>query len=375
MITPKELLTKTEKSFFKIVSAQLRGEESFPWIIPSNKQIEGNNYSEWKNDLVPLHQHSKAIKSKGYSVEWKEKNINGSRQSVPARIYFESFNDFLYFIGRENDYKKINNSRQLLLDKFPSLIDWANCNPSILLDYFEKWIDVIKVCEYFLSHPPPHSFYIRELPIEVHSKFIEQNVSILKKLLDILLPEAWKNPKETEFGSRYFLQKAHVYTQIRILDDSLKSVLGYDECSLSLEDAAWLKWLPEKVFIIENKTCFLTFPKMKNAVAIFGEGFKSRVSRHIPWLGQTDLYCWFDLDAAGFEMLNMIRQVYPKVKSLLMNKDTYFQFEKFSHEVRQKPKQLFFLTNDEHEMYEFLVSQNKRLEQEHISHSYVCSAM
>jgi hypothetical protein len=51
---------------------------------------------------------------------------------------------------------------------------------------------------------------------------------------------------EKDFGSRYFLQKAHVYTQIRILDDSLKSVLEYDECSLSLEDAAWLKWLPEK---------------------------------------------------------------------------------------------------------------------------------
>jgi hypothetical protein len=114
---------------------------------------------------------------------------------------------------------------------------------------------------------------------------------------------------------------------------------------------------------------------VKNAVAIFGEGFKSRVSRHISWLGQTDLYCWFDLDAAGFEMLNMIREVYPKMKSLLMNQDTYFQFEKFSHEVKQKLKQLSFLTNDEKEMYEFLISQNKRLEQEHVSQSYVCSQL
>jgi hypothetical protein len=373
MITPKELLTKSEKFFFKIVSAQLRGENNFPLIIPSNKQIGGTNFSDWKNDLIPLYQNSKAVKSKGYSVDWKEKNINGSKQSIPTRIYFESLRDFLYFIGREDEYQKIHASRQLLLDKFPLLYEWAASNPSILLEYYDQWDDIIKVCEYFFYHPPPHPFYIRELPIEVHSKFIEQNVSILKKLLDILLPESWKNLNDMGFESRYFIRKANIYTQIRILDDSLKSILGYDECSLSLEDAAWLKWLPEKVFIIENKTCFLTFPKLKNAVAIFGEGFKSRISQHIPWLEQTNLYCWFDLDAAGFEMLNMIRQVYPTSKSFLMDRDTYMQFENFSHNVFQRAKQLSLLTNDEQQVYQFLVSQNRRLEQEHVSHLYVCT--
>jgi hypothetical protein len=126
---------------------------------------------------------------------------------------------------------------------------------------------------------------------------------------------------------------------------------------------------------IENKTCFLTFPKQKNAVAIFGEGFKSRISKHIPWLEQTHLYCWFDLDAAGFEMLNMIRRVYPKAKSFLMDKETYIEFEKFSHEVGQRTKELPFLTNEEQQVYKFLVSKNKRLEQEHISQHHVCSRL
>ncbi|MFX8871900.1 Wadjet anti-phage system protein JetD domain-containing protein, partial [Acinetobacter baumannii] len=65
-------------------------------------------------------------------------------------------------------------------------------------------------------------------------------------------------------------------------------------------------------------------------MAIFGEGFKSRLSRHIPWLEKTNLFCWFDLDAAGFEMLNMIRQHYPSVQSLLMNNDTFESFKEFS---------------------------------------------
>jgi len=73
MITPKELLAKSEKIFFKVVSSQLMGEDIFPLVIPANKEISGSNYSDWKNDLVPLHQHSKAVKNKGYSVDWKEK--------------------------------------------------------------------------------------------------------------------------------------------------------------------------------------------------------------------------------------------------------------------------------------------------------------
>src|SRR5688572_781058 len=142
MITPKELLTKTKKSFFKIVSARFKGEEVFPWVIPSNKQITGSNYSDWKNDLVPLYQQSKTVKAKGYSVEWKDKNINGSKQSVPAKIYFETFDDFLFFSGKIKEYQKIADSRQLILSQYPSLEQWANDNPAVLLDNVHLWNDL-----------------------------------------------------------------------------------------------------------------------------------------------------------------------------------------------------------------------------------------
>ena len=87
MITPKELLAKADKIVFKIIAAHLKGDSKFPLIMPSNKQVTGSNFSDWKNDLAPLYQQSKAVKKKGYSVDWKEKNINGSKQSVPSKIY------------------------------------------------------------------------------------------------------------------------------------------------------------------------------------------------------------------------------------------------------------------------------------------------
>lgn len=129
--------------------------------------------------------------------------------------------------------------------------------------------------------------------------------------------------------------------------------------------------MPEKVFIIENQACFLSFPKVKNSVAFFGEGFKSRISKHIPWLSRTRLYCWFDLDAAGFEMLNMVKQHYPNASSFLMDKKTYETHSRFSVNNERERKELNYLLPEEQGLYQFLLNNSKRLEQEHISQKYV----
>ena len=371
MITPKELLEKAQRPFYKVVSSQLRDENIFPWIIPSNKNVNGNNFSDWKNDLVPLYQHSKGSKGKGYSVDWKDKNINGTKQSTPDKIYFETFEDYLYFIGKNKTFDKIKESYLILTGAFPILKVWAENNPALLFEHYDDWTDIIKVCKYLVENKPPHDIYIRELPVSVHSKFIEDHSNIFKKLLDIILPPDWIKTGEKDFALRYGFKKANVYTQLRVLDDELKPVLGYEECSLPLDDAAWLKWLPEKVFIIENQVCYLTFPKVKNAVAIFGEGFKSRLSKHIPWLEKANLFCWFDLDAAGFEMLNMIRQHYPNAQSFLMNENTYNHFNQFTVKNTNREKELQYLLPDEQKLYKFLVYNDKRLEQERITQQYI----
>ncbi|MBO9727233.1 MAG: hypothetical protein J7623_01210 [Chitinophaga sp.] len=371
MITPAELKTKADKQFFKIMSAQLKGSLIFPIAIRSDKQITGSNYTDWKNDVLPLYQGSKSIIGKGYSVDWKYKIINGTRQQVPTNIYIETLEDYLYLTHRSVDYKKISHAHSLITIYFAELVIWASNNPSILLTYATEWEELLLVCKFFTSNSAPYPYYIRELPFEVHSKFIEQHTGILKKLLDILLPEKMINKNETDFTLRYYLKKANTFTQIRLLDDELKPYLGYKECSLPLDDVAWLKWTPSKVFIIENKTCFLTFPKIKDAIAIFGEGFKSSLTKHIPWLQNTDIYCWFDLDGSGFEMLNMIRQYYPNASSFLMDIKTFEAFENFVVANSPKIKTLNYLMPDERKLYHYLVSQKLRLEQERISQQFV----
>ncbi|HMO60773.1 MAG: Wadjet anti-phage system protein JetD domain-containing protein [Chitinophagaceae bacterium] len=371
MITPKELLEKSEKLFNKVITAILNEQNIFPLSLPANKKLSGTNFNELKAAIVPLYQHSKEVKGKGYSVEWRDKIIEGTKQKLPAKIYFETSEDFFYFTKKEKDYTNIQQSLRLLIDEFPELADWAKNNASFLLSQSESILELIKVCKYFKDNRPPHNLYLRELPIEVDSKFIENNLAALKRLLDIILPPGWFDPNAADFLDRYYIKRPNVYTQIRILDEDLKPVIGFDELALTIDDSASLSWKPQRVFIIENKACFLSFPKVKNAIAIFGEGFKSRVSKQIPWLENTDLYCWFDLDAAGFEMLNIIRQYYPDAKSFLMDEKTYNQFNQFSVSSTYRKLSLEKLDADESKLYNFLQNNSKRLEQERITNSYI----
>lgn len=375
MITPKELFQKSDKQFFKTVKAVLNGEEVFPLSIPANKSISGTNFSELKAAIFPLYQQSKEVKGKGYSVEWAQKTVDGTKQKLPVKIYFETLDDYLFYTNRTDDYSAIEKAFQLLTESFPVLIQWAKDNTPYLLNHAGNMPDLLKVCRYFYQNNPPHNLYLRELPIEVHSKFIEDNTAALKKLLDNILPQDWINKSETDFSGRYLVKRPNVYAQIRLLDDSLKHIIGFDELALTIDDSALLNWQPEKVFIIENKACFLSFPKVKNAVAIFGEGFKSRISKHIPWLTNTQLYCWFDLDAAGFEMLNIIRQYYPSAISLLMDEKTYHEFSQFSVTSTYRKLILDKLNTDELKLYGFLQASNKRLEQERIRQEYIKSEL
>ncbi|WP_126972897.1 DUF3322 and DUF2220 domain-containing protein [Gynurincola endophyticus] len=371
MITPQELFDKSGKHFFKIAAAVLKGENPFPLVIPSDKKIKETGFNDLHSAIVPLYNQSKEVKGKGYTVTWKMKKIQGSQQKIPAKIYYENLEDYLFFTKREKDFSKIKKAYELIADFFPLNAGWVKEEPAFLLTYADIMPDLLKVVRYFWDYDPPHSLYLRELPIQVHTKFIEDNNKPLKKMLDKILPAEKINVKENDFSGRYNIKRPNIYTQVRVLDDLLKSTLGFNELALTIDDAALLSWQPEKVFIIENGACFRSFPKIKNSVAIFGEGFKSRISKHIPWLADCELYCWFDLDAAGFEMLNMIRQYYSQARSFLMDENTYSEFSAFSVHSEYRQISLPLLNSEEADMYHFLIQNNTRLEQERITHLHV----
>jgi len=70
-----------------------------------------------------------------------------------------------------------------------------------VIDHSSKWQDLVAVCQYFVGNPKP-MIYIRELPIEVHTKFVEENKGLLKSLLDFLI-ERYINKTESDFEKRF----------------------------------------------------------------------------------------------------------------------------------------------------------------------------
>lgn len=371
MITPKALEEKSDKLFFKIASAVLKEENLFPLTIPSDKKIADTGFNHLHDAIKPIYSNSKEVKGKGYTVEWKQKKIQGTTQTVPTKIYYETLEDYLFFTKREKDFFKIKEAYQLISDAFPLNAAWAKEQPFFLLTHAVIIPNLLKVVRYFFDNTPPYDLYLRQLPIEVHTKFIEDHYKPLKQMLDAMLPAEKINFVEKDFSGRYQVKRPNIYTQVRVLDDTLKSTLGFHELALTLDDAALLDWQPDKVFIIENAACFRSFPYVKNSVAIFGEGFKSRISKHIPWLANCELYCWFDMDAAGFEMLNMVREYYTHAQSFLMDEATYSAFEVFSVHAPYRKIELPQLNADEEKLYHFLLKENRRLEQERITNAYL----
>ena len=377
MITLEQLKEKARQKYYSAVTALLRGDNGFfPLVVPANRRLDGLGYSNWSASLLPLHNAQKKISGVGFSIDWRQKRVSGITQQIPERIYFETPEDFFHTIGKTAQFKCIKAAFTQITTAFPVLCDWACANPAILEAYHSVWHHIIAVCDYFTKHNPPHPYYLRELPVPVHTKFIEDHAIIIRTLLDQLLPPVAINQQANSISERYFLKHAPLFIRIRILDVKLRTVLGYDECILPMESAAQLSWQPQKVFIIENQMCYLSFPQVPNSVAIFGEGFKSRISRHLPWLKNADLFAWFDLDAAGFEMLNMLRGHYSHTQSLLMNIPTIRRYSSFAVENEQaKQKDLPCLTNEERQTYNYLVSQRLRLEQERISQDSVSAEL
>ena len=100
--------------------------------------------------------------------------------------------------------------------------------------------------------------------------------------------------------------------------------------------------------------------------------------QNVQWLETKTLYYWGDIDEHGFQILHQIRSYYKNVQSLMMDIETYLEFEHFSGEgKRNNSSDLSLLTKEEASLYALLKQKNgkNRLEQEKVSQFYVNSQL
>ncbi len=247
---------------------------------------------------------------------------------------------------------------------------------AIVIKYRESWHDLLKVCQYFQRNPNPN-LYIRELPIQVHTKFIEQNKDILRRLLEAILPieqlTSVKGERECVFEKRFSLRYRESTIRFRVLDQKIKArhSLPFFDISTPISEFRQLRLESHRFFITENLMNFLTLPAQNNGLAIFGSGYAIQALKSVAWLSHCPIFYWGDLDVEEFKILSQLRSHFPQTISIMMDIKTFETFQEFAvYNSSGGTVTLPYLTAGEQTLYAHLSLHGKRLEQEHISQDY-----
>lgn len=368
MITPIEIKKKAANKYKAYLQSIVEGESFNPIVIIGDKKPNEDTV-KFEEELTELISRSKEKIGYGYTIEYQTvKTKRHGIQDIPTSITFQTECDYLKYINEEKATAKFQKDITNILSSFPELKDWIYKYPMKIID--NDWESLLKVCKYFKNTPKPH-LYIRELPIQVHTKFIENNKSIIRELLDIVIAEKI-NDDEKQFERRFNLKYDEPIVRFRILDNAISQQLfgDLDDLSIPISEFQYLSLPIQTVYVVENKINMLTFPVKKGSIVIWGHGFGVDIMKNVEWLKSKKIYYWGDLDAQGFQILSEFRTQFKQVQSFFMDRytfDKYFDGDKGT--VTNVEKELC-LTHDEHDMYKYLKENNFRLEQEKIPYEY-----
>lgn len=368
MITPVEIKKKAANKYKAYLQSIVEGESFNPIIIVGDKRPNEDTV-KFEEELTELISCSKEKKGYGYTIEYQTvKTKRHGIQDIPTSISFQTEHDYLKYINEEKDAAKFKKDITSILSSFPELKDWIYKYPIKVIE--NDWVSLLKVCNYFKKVPQPH-LYIRELPIQVHTKFIENNKGIIKELLDIIIAEHI-NVDEKLFESRFNLKYDETLVRFRILDEAISQQLfgGIDDISIPISKFQNIALPIHTVYIVENKMNMLTFPAQSNGIVVFGKGFGVDIMKNVEWLKTKKIYYWGDLDAHGFQILSEIRTHFEQVESFMMDRHTFDLFYEGDKGTETNVEKNLYLTSEESEMFKHLKENNLRLEQEKIPLEY-----
>ena len=370
MITPTEIRKKAEKKYLAFLQSVVEGKTFDPVVIVGNKK-PNDDMAMFEKELTELMEYSKERKGYGYTIEYQTvKTRKHGLQDIPTSISFFTEYDYLKFIGKEQITAHFRADIGKGLSELPELKDWISKYPNKVLDNHNVWDDILVVCKYFKTTPKPQ-LYIRELPIQVHTKFIERNKGIIKELLDIIISEQ-VNTEATRFEPHFNLKYDEPIVRFRVLDENIseKCFSGTNDISLPISQFKSIGISVHTVYIVENKMNMLTFPLKSDSIVLWGHGFGVDILKNVEWLRSKRIFYWGDLDAHGFLILSELRKHFPQVESFLMDRETFDAFFENDKGVETNVVGDLYLTSKERELFEYLKAFNFRLEQEKIPFEY-----
>jgi len=311
---------------------------------------------------------------KGWIIEWEEwASKKLGRQQWPLTVSVSTEEDFLFLIEKEKHVAAFKAQLHRLLQWNAAIKEWLAERPKFVLELNKSWSGICSVVDYLLNNDVSHH-YLRSIPVPVHTKFIEQHKKVIHSILHHLNDVKFSSP-DIPLEETLKLNRKPFFFTLRWLDEGLglRYTVGMNLFAVPAHFLQQCEWIVERVILVENETNLYLFNKMPGTLAICSFGRALHLLKEIPFLHNTQLYYWGDVDEKGFEMLNEIREYYPHIISLFMDEATIVNHktELDIKPIAYQKKKFLLLQPHEEEGYHLLLQNNQWLEQEKLQQEYV----
>ncbi len=312
--------------------------------------------------------------------------------AVPDEVWMDTLDDALTLLGKHQEAKRFVGLVQTTREQQPVLLPWLEKRPLQALALAQEWPRLLAVVAWLQAHPRP-GIYLRQVDVPgVDSKFIEAHRGVLAELLDVALPPEAIDTRSTgvgQFGPRYGFKNKPLRVRFRLLDARICTGLlpadAEHDITLTQADFARLALPVRRVFFTENEVNFLAFPPLAGSLVIFGAGYGFEALADARWLHGCRLFYWGDIDTHGFAILDQLRDRFPQVQSLLMDRATLMAHPaQWGEEPQPQQRDLTGLTVDEaallddlrtHRLRPHRAGAGVRLEQERVGFEWVKAAL
>ncbi|EGI16320.1 hypothetical protein ECIG_04713 [Escherichia coli M605] len=364
MYTPDELREKLARQWD---SAKLRAERllppgNWPLCLPIGKPST-KIFAEQTQRVLQHVQRWRQV-AVGH-VEWEAVSYRASDTPVlmPSRWILNSPSEWINaaadpvvsreFRLLEGIIEQVNPIFHLLLVKHRSL--WRHKDPQ----------DVISAATLACRLEPGCA---KGLPLRllsgqgVDTKFIENNISLLTRLLDMRF-----SGEASEQGLTTFLDAFDESSHWVLVVPLSPGLLPFKKCRVTTAELAETTLPASQVLVVENEQCLHHLPALSDTIAILGCGLD------VQWLSSSVLdekrvAYWGDMDSWGLLMLARARRCRPMLDALLMNRELFEQYASHSavpESVIAKEAVPDGLLNEEADFYRYLTRLPRgRLEQE-----------
>lgn len=335
-------------------------------------------WSDLREELRVLREGSDESGRRSYHIDWEERRTRlAGAQSLPVRLQFPDASSLLAYLGKTGEAARFAQDVKLLRDVLPELRSWAAKKPLRVVENGGDWDRLAYVVQWLRAHPRPRIF-AREVPAVEDTKFIERKKGVLRELLDETLPRdaiAWE---AADFNERYGLRRIEPVVRVSILDEKIARTRLSGLTDVSVPVCSLNRLLFSEittVIVFENKAsfanadAFLSLPSLRGCAAIFGSGFAVGSIRAAAELNDREILYWGDIDTQGFQILSLVREKFPRCRSILMDEETFDQFPEYRTDAPStKVEDPRALTPEELSLYHRLsrLPKQNRLEQERI---------